>query len=355
MADSGKKALEIFSPTRIIITILIGLSVAGYLVYKDFNAQAFASIDWGWQSTLWIFVALCMMGMRDLAYMYRIRVLTDWKLSLKQSFDVIMLWEFASAITPSVVGGSGVAIYFINKEGVKVGKSTAVVMVSALLDELFYIIMVPIVLVFTGIDDLFPTLITQEFFGMTLGPIGIFVVGYCFILILTCIIAYAIFIRPRGFKYILIQIFKIPFLKKWRYAAIETGDDIIVTSKELKGQPKRFWFKAAISTFLAWTARFWVVNFILLAFMSVNAHMLIYARQLVMWVIMLISPTPGGAGVAEFAFTTFLSDMIPIGLIAAMALLWRLISYYPYLFIGAVILPNWIRRTHTKEAEKNKG
>ena len=31
-------------------------------------------------------------------------------------------------------------------------------------------------------------------------------------------------------------------------------------------------------------------------------HMLIYARQLVMWVIMLISPTPGSAGIAEFAF-----------------------------------------------------
>lgn len=349
MADSGKRALEIFSPTRIFITVLIGLSVAAYLVYKDFNAAAFASLEWGWQNSIWIVVALCMMAIRDLAYMYRIRVLTNWKLSLKQSFDVIMLWEFASAITPSVVGGSGVAIYFINKEGIKVGRSTAVVMVSALLDELFYVIMVPLVLIFTGIDNLFPTLITKEFFGMTLGPIGIFVVGYLFIFMLTCIIAYAIFIRPRGFKYILIQIFKIPFLKKWRYAAIETGDDIITTSQELKGQPKRFWFKAAISTFLAWTARFWVVNFILLAFIPVSDHLLIYARQLVMWVIMLISPTPGGAGIAEVAFTTFLNDFIPLGLIGAMALLWRLISYYPYLFIGAIILPNWIKRTHKKE------
>ena len=354
MADSGKKALEIFSPTRIFITIIIGLSVAGYLVYKDFNADAFLKIRWGWDSTLWIFIALCMMAIRDLAYMYRIRVLTDNKLGLKQSFEVIMLWEFASAITPSVVGGSGVAIYFVNKEGISVGKSTAVVMVSALLDELFYIIMVPIVLLTTGIHNLFPTMITQELFGMTLGPIGIFVAGYCFIVLLTCIIAYAIFIRPRGFKYILIQVFKIPFLKRWRYAAIQTGDDIITTSKELKGKPKRFWIKSSVSTFLAWTARFWVVNFILLAFISVNDHMLIYARQLVMWVIMLISPTPGGAGVAEVSFTTFLHDLIPLGLIGTMALLWRLISYYPYLFIGAVILPNWIRRTHKKNKVEEK-
>ena len=354
MADSSKKALKIFSPTRIFITILIGLSVAFYLVYKEFDIDAFALVNWGWQSFIWILVALCMVALRDIAYIYRLRVLTNWKLNLRQSFDVILLWEFASAITPSVVGGSGVAIYFINKEGVSIGKSTAVVMVSALLDEMFYIIMVPLVLIITGIDNLFPTLITKEFFGVTLGPLGIFVVGYLFIVCLTTIIAYAIFFKPRGFKFILLQIFKLPFIRKWRYAAIETGDDIITTSKELKGQPAKFWFKAGAATFLAWTARFWVVNFIILAFIPVSEHLLIYARQLVMWVIMLISPTPGGAGVAEFAFTTFLRDFIPLGLVATLAFVWRLLSYYPYLFIGAILLPSWIRKTHGKHKASNK-
>ena len=61
---------------------------------------------------------------------------------------------------------------------------------------------------------------------------------------------------------------------------------------------------------------------------------------------MLISPTPGSTGVAEIAFSGFLKDFIPYGLAAALAFLWRLISYYPYLFIGAIILPRWIRRTH---------
>jgi uncharacterized protein (TIRG00374 family) len=60
---------------------------------------------------------------------------------------------------------------------------------------------------------------------------------------------------------------------------------------------------------------------------------------------MLISPTPGSSGVAEFAFSGFLKEFIPLGLVGALALLWRLISYYPYLFIGAAILPRWIRST----------
>ena len=28
-----------------------------------------------------------------------------------------------------------------------------------------------------------------------------------------------------------------------------------------------------------------------------------------------------------------------------MAIVWRFVSYYPYLFIGAVILPGWIRKS----------
>lgn len=57
----------------------------------------------------------------------------------------------------------------------------------------------------------------------------------------------------------------------------------------------------------------------------------------------MISPTPGGTGVAEFAFNGFLQDFIPVGLARLLVVLWRLISYYPYLFIGAFVLPHWLR------------
>jgi uncharacterized membrane protein YbhN (UPF0104 family) len=31
-------------------------------------------------------------------------------------------------------------------------------------------------------------------------------------------------------------------------------------------------------------------------------------------------------------------------LIVGLAVLWRLISYFPYLIIGAIILPNWLKK-----------
>lgn len=350
--SENPKALKLFSPTRIAITIGIGLAVATYLVARNFEMKHFEAVEWTWSSTFWVIVAILMMATRDLAYMYRIRVLTDYKISWRNSFDTIMLWEFASAISPSIVGGSGVAIYIVNKEGVKMGRSSAVVMTSALLDELFYILTVPVVLFSVGYSSIFNIELPTEALSGAIGKYGIqgvFIAGYLFILLLTSVITFAIFWRPRGFKWILLQVFRLPFLRKWRHDASATGDDIMVTSKELRGKPFSFWGKAFGATLISWTARFWVVNFLILAFVSLNVsdHLMIYARQLVMWVIMLISPTPGSTGVAEIAFSGFLKDFIPFGLAGALALLWRLVSYYPYLFIGAIILPRWIKRTHS--------
>ncbi len=342
--SKSNKVSELFSVKKMAIPIIIGLVVAGYMLYSKTNWKSLQNYEWSEVAFGWLFVAVLMMIIRDLAYMYRIRVLTDNFLSWRKSFDVIMLWEFASALTPSVVGGSGIAMFIINKEGINLGKSTAVVMVTALLDELFYIITVPIVVLLIGTQHLFPVELSKTILGVTLSTKEIFLVGYGFILLLTSIISYGVFISPERLKRILVLIFKLPILKRWQRRAIKTGYDIITTSEELKSKTWLFWIKAFGATFFSWTARFWVVNFLILAFTDVSDHFLIYGRQLVMWVIMLISPTPGGTGIAEFAFDGFLKEFIPLGLAGLLVVLWRLISYYTYLLIGSFVLPKWLKR-----------
>ncbi len=349
MDKQHKKILSYFRFRRIIIPIVLGLGVATVLLIRNFDREAFANVNWAGQTFFFLFMALLMMVLRDLGYMYRIRVLTDGQLSWRRSFDVIMLWEFASAITPSVIGGSAIALYIVNKEGISMGRTTAIVLITAFLDELFYILMVPLVIILVGTQYLFTTGGEYVFLNTRFGTQGIFVLGYGFILVLTTIIIYGVFINPRGFKLLLLTIFKIPFLRRWRAKAAETGNEIIITSREMKGKPMIFWIKAFAGTFVSWSGRFLVVNFLIMAFVSGGDQLLIYARQLVMWVILLISPTPGGSGIAEFVFSGFLGEFIPPGLTAALGLMWRLISYYPYLFIGVIILPHWLRRVYVKK------
>ena len=353
MSKQEDKILRTFSRPRILFAVGLGLAVSFYLLYRQFDLAVFNTINWTATTFFWLFIALCLQALRDLAYMYRLRLLTDKDISWRRSFDAIMLWEFASAVTPSVVGGSAVAMFIVHKEGIKLGRSTAVVMITAMLDELFYITMVPIILLTLGTSFFFTdSVITIASFSF--GSKAVFIIGYAFIISLTLIIITGVFIAPRGFKWVLLKIFSLPFLRKWKVGANRTGSEIIITSKEMKGKSFWFWMKAYGSTFISWTARYWVVNCLILAFVAVDNHFLIYAKQLIMWVIMLISPTPGSAGVAEIMFQGYLGAFIPIGLVAALALLWRLMSFYSYLFIGSIILPNWLGRVFAKTKKANE-
>jgi len=148
----------------------------------------------------------------------------------------------------------------------------------------------------------------------------------------------------------LLKFFSLPILKRWKYSALETGNQLVIASQGLKNKNKKFWINSFAGTFVSWTARYTIVNCLLLAFLNVPVdNLLIFGKQVVMGIIILFSPTPGGSGVAEFMFSYFLKEFIPEGLSATLGLLWRLVSYYPYLVIGAIILPRWIKRHFTKK------
>ncbi len=347
-------------PGRIILPILLGLAVVGWFIFSDINTSFISRLVFTWKSTFWILVAwLCMAG-RDLGYMIRIRILTGNDLTWRQAFRVIMLWEFTSAITPSTVGGTAVAVVFIHKEGISVGRSTSVVLATSFLDELYFVIMLPVILLFVGSDALFITSLQGT--GMAfLNKLLIFTaIGYGIILIWVLLVGYGLFVNPEGIRKLLNGLFKLPVLKRFHEAAVKAGDDIVQSSHELSRKTSGFWIKALASTFLSWTSRYWVVNAILVAFFSVGDHFLIFARQLVTWIMMIISPSPGGSGFAELILSRYISDAIPgdavtAGSIAlAIAIIWRLLSYYPYLIIGAFIVPRWIERNFIKPMVKKK-
>ncbi len=337
------KIVNSLRPARIIWPILIGLGVSSWLMFRSFNPETFSFLTFTWQTLFYIFLAFVMMAVRDLAYMYRIIVLTNGELSWRQAFNVIMLWEFSSAISPSVVGGTGPAIFFLYKEGLTGGKSTAVVLTAIFLDELFFVFTVPLVYFLYGTrifppDSVSIDQIVYAFYG-----------GYVVIFIYTLFLSYALFINPHMFKSFISWVFLFPILVRWRTRARKSANQLIQTSNSIKSEPISYWVKSLIATIFAWIGRYWVVNFMLLAFFAGNYdtfdHILILGRQLSMWIILLVSPTPGGSGIAEFVFSDFLGDFIPNeSWYAPLAVLWRLISYYPYLFIGVIILPIWLRR-----------
>ena len=331
------------------IPVVVGLGVIFYMFSREFNPEAFTLFHFSYHAIFWIFIAALFMVGRDIGYTLRLMTLTDGKFRFWKSLKVIMLWEFTSAITPSAVGGTSVAVVYVNKEGLTVGHSSAVVMITSFLDELYFIVMFPLVVLIAGTTNLFDIGTSASGIG-TNELIWFSVIGFSLKLAWVLTLSYGLFVNPRGLKWLILLIFKLPLLRRWKHGANRAGSDIISSSKHFRNKPFSFWLKTIGYSFLSWTSRFLVVNALLIAFFPVSKHLLIYARQLVMWIMMLVSPTPGGSGFAEFVFTRYLSEFIPVntalvGSVAVgMALLWRLISYYPYLIVGALLFPRWVKK-----------
>ena len=66
------------------------------------------------------------------------------KISLAESIKIVIANLFLSSITPSMAGGEPVRIYLLNKDGMSLGGSTAVVLGERLIDAIFMVITVPI-------------------------------------------------------------------------------------------------------------------------------------------------------------------------------------------------------------------
>ncbi|MDR0955044.1 MAG: flippase-like domain-containing protein [Rikenellaceae bacterium] len=329
--------------------ILIGLAVVGWMLYRDFDPRVFDNVIVSWHTVFWIFVAFACMFGRDLGYIVRIKVFSGGQLSWGQAFRVIMLWEFTSAITPSAVGGTSVAILYVHKEGISIGKSSAMVMLTSFFDELYFVLMFPLVVLAVGRAQLFDlSALSTNLLSMSL--ITVALIGYLLKLAWTLILTYGLFINPRGLKWLLLKVFKTRLLRRWYRPINRIGTDIILSSRELKTKGVGFWLKGFFSTFVSWSSRYLVANALIMAFFGYTDQLILFARQLVLWIMMLVMPTPGGSGFAEYIFTHFLGDRMPVapelqlaaGTLVAVA--WRLITYYPYLIVGAVVFPRWINR-----------
>ena len=176
----------------------------------------------------------------------------------------------------------------------------------------------------------------------------LFWIAFSVKVILCAFLFSSLFLFPKMTTRFILRLFRLPFLNRWYTNAEKTSDEIMIASSVFKKEKFIFWVLTFCATAASWISRYLVINCILNAFFNLNLlnNIQILGKQLVLWLLMMISPTPGGSGVAEFAFgelmATFSTSII---LISGLAVLWRLISYFPYLFIGALILPKWLKKS----------
>lgn len=338
LPSSGRLAWKILLP------VLIGVAVVVWLFSRDFNVAEWNSIHFDTRVILCICLAWLFMIGRDFGLSWRFRELTDRQLSWKSSIKINMLCEFTSCVTPTAVGGSAFGMLYLNREGIELGRATTLMMTTLFLDELFFVVACPVALMLVSYADLFG-------FGDNSFDIGIqtvFWIVYGVICIWTFILFMGIIVKPKSVRKILNWLFHFRWLRRWQASVDQLGANMEQTGRDLSHRSAWWWIRAFGATALSWSSRFMVVNALFLAFAPGASQLVVLMRQLIVWVVLMASPTPGGSGLSEWLFTTYYGDMIPAGMALVIALFWRIISYYVYLIIGACIVPGWLSANYRK-------
>lgn len=349
MALNERTLQQQFSLRKVLLPVLLGLGVVGYMLYRTHEPGQLQTLLEA--SPAWLGISFLVLLVRDFGYVYRIRYITDKDLSWRQSFSVIMLWEFASCALPSVVGGSTVAAYMLFKEGIPLGKSIAQVMVTAMLDNLYFVLAVPLVLLMVR-GQVVPVL---DALGQTLrNGLGVaFAVSYLLVALYAFLMGYALFLNPVAVKRLLIRLSMLRWLRRWRRRLCSHANELLIVSQHLRHKSAGYWWRAGVSTAFVWTARYAIIGCLIATFAQLDAqdHLLIFSRNLIYKIVLMMSVTPGAAGIAEIAFPAFFGMFLG-GFTTVIVLLYRLLTYYLYLLIGALVFPRWAARVFGSKLEE---
>ena len=344
-----------FSLWKVILPVIIGLSVVILMFWheseKNNLTQILHEIKFTWRTGLCIFLGFVFMWGRDFGLTWRFRALTNKDLSWGKAFKVDFLCEFTSCVTPSAVGGSSLGMVFLNTQGIEIGRATTLMITTLFLDELFFVISCPLVVALTPAKYIFGSDTGAFSEGIKLT----FWIVYGAITLWTFILFAGIIWKPHWIKKVLNKISTWKWLRKWSDNIRSLGENMLATSTELRKKPFKFWLEVFGGTALSWTSRYLVVNALFLGFLPIDDkwQWIILARQFVIWVVLMVSPTPGGSGISEWIFSNYYGDLVPsIGMALIMAVFWRIISYYVYLVIGAVIVPGWLKESFSKLRKK---
>lgn len=341
-----RKILHSLRISRVIFPVLLGLTAVAFLFYRQFDPEKFKAIDWSGTAFFWIGMAAGLLVLRHFFISFRLFTITRRHFSFRKCLELIVLWEFSGALTPTSKGGPFVMLFVLTQEKLPAGRTAAAVFYTMVLDSGFFVLLLPVLLMIYGPIMLFPGM--QSYHDVSLAS-GAFFGTYTIMTSYWLVLVFLLIVRPQYARRSLYWLAARPWLKRWSSKLERLGSEFERAAAEIRTQDWRYHLNVILSTIGSWTSKFIMINLLIIAIvpstpLDGSTQAFIYARLVAMFIIMAFSPTPGGAGLAEVALAGFIADFVPAGIGLVVALLWRGMAYYGYLLLGAFVVPAWITR-----------
>lgn len=289
---------------------------------------------------LWfILAAVGLLALRVFVGGYRLRYSSHGQLNYSSAVRGQVIWDFASSVTPSIIGGAPVAALLMARDDTRpVGEVTAIMLFAMLMDQIWFAVAVFLLVLASVFVDVFPN---------SLGPVGEgFMTAYFIgMMIWAGGFAYSTLVRPELLQALVRWIFKIRWLERFRHRVDSELANWTEQARILRAQPVRFYLIGLIFAAVAWIFRYLVLYLIVLSVWEVPNAIQFIMRTMAMLHLALILPTPGGSGGIEGMYALFFTEpLIPKAFLAPTLLVWRFLAYYVTVAVGLVITTHVLDR-----------
>lgn len=275
---------------------------------------------------------------------WKVRYVAGNELSWMGALRVVITWDFASAITPSTIGGAPVATYAMTRENISLGKSGAVMLYSVLLDQMFYVIMIPILIILGFYIDVIP-----EEIGL-IGSGAMFIV-YALLLGYAFVLAYGLLVNPSSLKKVAGFIFNLPLLRRMKSKVEQELDTLVSFSESISRKPRKFMINAFLISTIAWLAKVSLPTIVVLSFLPAN-EFLSFMRSFAMTFAGFFMPTPGGSGGMEGLFVVFQGPLFDRTVFIGISVfVWRVLTYYLNIGLGMMVM-TWYMKPINQELSR---
>lgn len=319
-----------------IILLLITVIIIIFVLKDDFTAIMDALLSAN--ILILILALLCQLAaimVEALAYKKVVDSYTidyPYKKALRMQF----ITKFFNGITPFSTGGQPMQIYLLNKDGFRLTKATNIIMQNFIIYQAALVVYGILALLINWRFNLFPevsllkNLIVLGFLTNTLVMVGLIIISF-----------------SRSFNHMVVSrvidiLSKLKIVRnkekkieEWK----EKVDDFHEGTSYLK-EHKRLALESFACNILYFTLSYVLPFFVVASLVGWNnpvTPLNAICSSAYILIIGSFIPIPGASGGIEYGYLRFFGSFIKGGVLKASLLIWRFISYYFLMIVGAII------------------
>ena len=325
-----------------LIIFLITIIVLYFALKDNFNKTIEIILN---ANKILIFLAIAILLLAFLlqAYgLYKIAKEYNNNLKFKNIFKQIVIVQFFNGITPFSTGGQPMQVYMLNKSGLSIANSTITILQNSILFQVALVFCGILAVLFNriysifGSNELLAKLTILGFIFNVIAGIGLLLFTFSTSLAKKITFFFIdILIKIRIIKN------KNKHIEKWN----KEFEEFENSGKKLRKSTKLSITVIAVN-FLAFILLSLIPYFIIKSTDPYSSITLVHSivGTIYVYLISAFVPIPGGSGGIEFSFTRFFSPIvIHNSVISASLILWRFLTYYVPMIVGAIVL-NFFRK-----------